>query len=159
MHISNLYWRDLSFDGFYFIPYSSARRFWYIATFAVFGTVCQLVCNFTASKILLSSLVLLLNISESRTTAVNNITVPGSDTSATLTKLHPSYTYQVRVRANNSVGIGEPSSSVIVDMMEEAPSGPPTNIEVRAIGSEALQITWMVRVFTTSYLFVKITKQ
>jgi hypothetical protein len=32
-------------------------------------------------------------------------------------------------------------------MLEEAPSGPPQEIVVKAMGSEAMKITWMVRMF------------
>lgn len=44
------------------------------------------------------------------------------------------------------MGYGPPSTYVTISMLEEAPSGPPQEIVVKAMGSEALNITWMVRI-------------
>lgn len=73
-----------------------------------------------------------------------NITVVSSKLKATITKLHPSYVYHVRVIANNSIGYSRPSIVLEVRMDEESPSGPPENVKVKAIGSEKLKISWMV---------------
>ncbi|KAJ8316349.1 hypothetical protein KUTeg_006363 [Tegillarca granosa] len=72
-----------------------------------------------------------------------NITVTSSKLKATITKLHPSYVYHVRVIANNSIGYSRPSVVLEVRMDEESPSGPPENVKVKAIGSEKLKIVWM----------------
>ena len=77
---------------------------------------------------------------------IPNVTVPASSLSANVTNLHPAFTYHVRVRANNTVGIGTPSAQVTAVMDEERPSGPPQDIKIKAIGSEALEIKWMVRI-------------
>ena len=77
-----------------------------------------------------------------------NITVPATELSTAIPNLHPAFTYKVRVRANNSVGYGTPSTPVDLLMLEEAPSGPPEDITVKAIGSESLKITWTVNILT-----------
>lgn len=74
---------------------------------------------------------------------IPNITVPSTELSVNIPNLQPSVPYLVRIRANNSVGYGIPCQPVDIVMLEEAPSGPPQNIEVTALGSESLQITWM----------------
>ncbi|KAL3886948.1 hypothetical protein ACJMK2_026904 [Sinanodonta woodiana] len=71
-----------------------------------------------------------------------NITVKASEQSATLENLHPSFTYKLRIRGNNSVGIGIESKEVLVQMMEEKPSGPPQDIRVTAMGSQSLDVKW-----------------
>lgn len=75
---------------------------------------------------------------------IPNKTVPSTKLSVNIPNLQPSVPYMVRIRANNSVGYGIPSKPVDIVMLEEAPSGPPKDIEVTALGSESLKITWMV---------------
>ncbi|KAK3107290.1 hypothetical protein FSP39_011199 [Pinctada imbricata] len=74
---------------------------------------------------------------------LSNVSVRGNNTNATLTNLHPAYSYNIRVRANNSIGLGSPGEQISVRMSEEAPSGPPLEVKVKAIGSESLKVTWM----------------
>ncbi|PVD26143.1 hypothetical protein C0Q70_13812 [Pomacea canaliculata] len=71
-----------------------------------------------------------------------NVTVPAHDPEATLTYLLSAFTYHIRVMANNSIGYSPTSEVVIATTLEEAPSGPPHDVTVKAIGSQALQVTW-----------------
>ncbi|XP_041470660.1 Down syndrome cell adhesion molecule homolog isoform X2 [Lytechinus variegatus] len=56
--------------------------------------------------------------------------------------LHPAYTYHVRIFAFNAIGISDPSKEILFDTEEEAPSGIPLNIEIDALTSQSIQITW-----------------
>ncbi|KAK7466725.1 hypothetical protein BaRGS_00037167, partial [Batillaria attramentaria] len=71
-----------------------------------------------------------------------NVTVPAAVPEATLPNMFPSFAYHVRVIANNSIGYSPPSEVVTATTLEEAPSGPPHDVNVKAIGSQALQVQW-----------------
>ncbi|ESO90668.1 hypothetical protein LOTGIDRAFT_163888 [Lottia gigantea] len=71
-----------------------------------------------------------------------NVTVPAGQHSVTLEELKPSYIYNIRIMANNSVGYSVPSPDQVVTTEEEAPTGPPGNVVAKAIGSQSLQVTW-----------------
>ncbi|XP_064598583.1 cell adhesion molecule Dscam1-like [Liolophura sinensis] len=73
-----------------------------------------------------------------------SVMVPADDLSSTIPGLHPDFSYTLRIRANNSVGLSEPSAKIIVNTDEEAPTGPPTNVTVEAIDSQALNISWQM---------------
>lgn len=63
-------------------------------------------------------------------------------TSATLSPLKPLTTYEVTVKAVNQLGIGPSSNPLVMTTIEEAPSSPPTNIQLIPISSTSLQIVW-----------------
>ncbi|CAL1548258.1 unnamed protein product, partial [Lymnaea stagnalis] len=71
-----------------------------------------------------------------------NMTVTQSRQQAILDNLLPSFTYHIRVLANNSVGYSEPSEIVEATLEEEAPTGPPDRVTVQAVGSQALKVMW-----------------
>ncbi|GAB6033412.1 Down syndrome cell adhesion molecule-like protein 1 [Chamberlinius hualienensis] len=71
-----------------------------------------------------------------------NVTVPGTETGVILQGLQPATQYQVRVFALNQVGISEPSESVIVNTTEEAPSGPPQDLQIKVLSSQTVQVKW-----------------
>ncbi|XP_059143240.1 cell adhesion molecule DSCAM-like [Physella acuta] len=71
-----------------------------------------------------------------------NISVGLNQQVALLTNLLPSFTYHIRVLANNTVGYSEPSDIVEATLEEEAPTGPPDRVTVQAIGSQALKVMW-----------------
>ena len=48
------------------------------------------------------------------------------------------------LRAENSVGAGQPSEKQTIKTLEEAPEGPPLNVIVKAQGSETLKLIWEV---------------
>ena len=75
---------------------------------------------------------------------ISNVTVSSQQLITSISDLHPAYVYEVRVLANNSIGYGNASQSLIIKLDEEQPSGPPTEVKVKAIGSESLRISWMV---------------
>lgn len=75
---------------------------------------------------------------------ISNVTVSSQQLITSISDLHPAYVYEVRVLANNSIGYGNASESLIIKLDEEQPSGPPTEVKVKAIGSESLRISWMV---------------
>ncbi|CAG5122303.1 unnamed protein product, partial [Candidula unifasciata] len=68
-----------------------------------------------------------------------NISITASQQQAFLPNLLPSFTYHIRVLANNSVGYSDPSEIVEAKTEEEAPTGPPDRVTVQAIGSQALK--------------------
>ncbi|KAL5020556.1 hypothetical protein ScPMuIL_003448 [Solemya velum] len=68
--------------------------------------------------------------------------VTGNTLTTELSNLLPSFTYDIRVMVNNSIGYSAPSQTLSFTMMEEAPSGPPQDIKAKAVGSEGLLVTW-----------------
>ncbi|XP_046582612.1 Down syndrome cell adhesion molecule homolog [Haliotis rubra] len=71
-----------------------------------------------------------------------NVSVPAAQLHVTLSDLHPAFTYDIRVLANNSIGYSRPSEVLSTTTEEEAPTGPPEEVVVKAIGSQALKVTW-----------------
>lgn len=50
---------------------------------------------------------------------MKNVSVSGKAVNATLQGLHPSYMYNIKIRARNAVGLGLPSHQVSARMLEE----------------------------------------
>ncbi|XP_064480158.1 cell adhesion molecule Dscam1-like [Ornithodoros turicata] len=65
-----------------------------------------------------------------------------NDMSAVIRNLHPVTTYNFRVVAENSLGYGNPSEVVSVITKEEAPSDPPTGIQIEPTSSRSMKIKW-----------------
>ena len=53
---------------------------------------------------------------------IKNISVSGEAVTAILDNLHPSFLYNIRIRANNSVGLGSPSHQIAAKLLEEGKS-------------------------------------
>ncbi|XP_060519429.1 cell adhesion molecule Dscam2 isoform X3 [Cylas formicarius] len=70
------------------------------------------------------------------------ITVPGSETTASLPNLRPAQVYHLRILAENRLGLSEPSQTVQVNTLEEVPSGSPVDIRAEAKTSTELVVTW-----------------
>ncbi|XP_050296010.1 cell adhesion molecule Dscam2 isoform X2 [Anthonomus grandis grandis] len=70
------------------------------------------------------------------------VTVPGSQTSGTISNLRPAQVYHVRVLAENRLGLSEPSQIVQVNTLEEVPNGSPIDIRAEAKTSTELVVTW-----------------
>ncbi|XP_046988370.1 Down syndrome cell adhesion molecule-like protein 1 homolog [Schistocerca americana] len=68
--------------------------------------------------------------------------VSGTQKKASVIGLHPAHSYQLRVLAENSVGMSNASDVVSVTTTEEVPGGPPRDIQIKVRNSEALLITW-----------------
>ncbi|XP_064487529.1 hemicentin-1-like [Ornithodoros turicata] len=73
---------------------------------------------------------------------LQEVAVPGSQTSALVGDLHPGSHYQLNILAENSVGVGQPSTSVRFHTGEEEPSAPPTDINIEARGPSTVRISW-----------------
>ncbi|KAF8774513.1 Down syndrome cell adhesion molecule-like [Argiope bruennichi] len=73
---------------------------------------------------------------------IQNITTGSEETSITLRGLRPARTYYCRVRAENSVGLGDPSEPVTVVTTEEVPGGPPLDVKAEAVDSQSVRVTW-----------------
>ena len=50
---------------------------------------------------------------------IKNLTAEPSFLSASIRDLQPAYSYQVRILANNSIGLSQPSAQVLVETSEE----------------------------------------
>lgn len=63
-------------------------------------------------------------------------------TQVTLVDLRPAKTYNLRIFAVNSVGLSEPSNILIFTTKEAAPEAPPVDVQLEALGSDRIQVTW-----------------
>ncbi|XP_064480488.1 cell adhesion molecule Dscam1-like [Ornithodoros turicata] len=71
-----------------------------------------------------------------------NVTVPGSESSAEVRGLHPVTLYALRVMSLNALGHSDPSAETHVKTDEEAPGGPPLKIRAEATGSQSIKVWW-----------------
>ncbi|XP_070549947.1 cell adhesion molecule DSCAM-like [Ptychodera flava] len=71
-----------------------------------------------------------------------HLRVEPNETSHTITGLHPYYTYNVRIYAFNAVGVSQASKDTIFTTLQEAPSGPPLNVELEAASSQSILVRW-----------------
>lgn len=65
-----------------------------------------------------------------------------SEQSCVIRDLIPASVYSLRVIAENELGAGEPSESIMVRTEGEVPTGEPQNLVVTATGSDELRATW-----------------
>ncbi|CAL8103483.1 unnamed protein product [Orchesella dallaii] len=73
---------------------------------------------------------------------VEELAVPATQTTAIVDGLSPSTTYHLRVLAQNGMGFSPPSEVIQVTTVEEAPEGPPQDIDIEPISSTKLRIRW-----------------
>ena len=71
-------------------------------------------------------------------------TVSGTQTSALITNLSPSLTYEASVIAENQVGKSEPSENVAINTGEDEPTAAPSDVTVEARGPSTIRVTWKV---------------
>jgi receptor-type tyrosine-protein phosphatase Q len=64
-----------------------------------------------------------------------------TNSSITITDLHPFYTYVCTVSAVNDIGQGPPSR-VTIQMSERAPTSPPGNLSINPLSSTMLNVSW-----------------
>lgn len=69
-------------------------------------------------------------------------TVSGTQTSALLTNLMPSLTYEASVIAENQVGRSEPSENVVINTGEDEPAAAPSDVSVEARGPSTIKVAW-----------------
>ncbi|XP_068444197.1 cell adhesion molecule DSCAM-like [Clinocottus analis] len=63
-------------------------------------------------------------------------------TQLTLVDLRPAKPYNIRMFAINSVGMSEASNVVTVTTKEAAPEGPPLDMQLEALTSHSIKVTW-----------------
>nr|XP_037281520.1 Down syndrome cell adhesion molecule-like protein Dscam2 isoform X1 [Rhipicephalus microplus] len=73
---------------------------------------------------------------------LQEVAVPGSQTSALVGDLHPGSTYHLSILAENSVGVGLASTPVKLHTGEEEPSAAPTDFHVEARGPSTVRVSW-----------------
>lgn len=73
---------------------------------------------------------------------VDRVIVPGHTNEAQVQKLNPATTYNIRIVAENEIGVSDSSEVVPIITAEEAPSGKPQNIKVEPISQTSLRVTW-----------------
>ncbi|XP_036392369.1 Down syndrome cell adhesion molecule homolog [Megalops cyprinoides] len=61
---------------------------------------------------------------------------------ATIIDLHPSSTYNIRMFAKNHIGKSEASNELTITTDEAAPDGPPQDVQLEAISSQSIKVTW-----------------
>uniref|UniRef100_A0A8D8ZZR5 Down syndrome cell adhesion molecule-like protein Dscam2 n=1 Tax=Cacopsylla melanoneura TaxID=428564 RepID=A0A8D8ZZR5_9HEMI len=66
----------------------------------------------------------------------------GTEQWSVLTDLLPATLYRVRVLAENSLGAGRPSESLLVHTEAEPPTGEPTGLHAVAVSSDSIRVTW-----------------
>ncbi|GAB6026762.1 Down syndrome cell adhesion molecule-like protein 1, variant 2 [Chamberlinius hualienensis] len=97
---------------------------------------------FDGNSPLIGYIVQYKKISENWKTGGHNVSVDSSQTSAFIRGLIPGSSYNVRVMAQNGIGVGEASDSLGINTNEEAPSGPPLEVEATGAASQTLKVTW-----------------
>ncbi|XP_077540887.1 cell adhesion molecule Dscam1-like [Haemaphysalis longicornis] len=73
---------------------------------------------------------------------LQEVAVPGSQTSTLVNDLHPGSTYHLSILAENSVGVGVASTPVKLHTGEEEPSAAPTDFQVEARGPSTVRVSW-----------------
>ncbi|KAK8779577.1 hypothetical protein V5799_019082 [Amblyomma americanum] len=68
--------------------------------------------------------------------------VQGTVTTLTLRDLRPTAAYIIRIQAENGLGAGDYSQEIQVTTDEEAPEGPPVNVQATPVSSTSLKVTW-----------------
>ncbi|XP_069027541.1 cell adhesion molecule DSCAM-like isoform X1 [Embiotoca jacksoni] len=63
-------------------------------------------------------------------------------TQVTLVDLRPSKTYNLRMYVINSLGMSESSNVLTVTTKEAAPEGPPLDMQLVALSSHSIEVTW-----------------
>ena len=77
-----------------------------------------------------------------------------NELSAEIQTLAPFSTYDIRMYAENRIGMSNPSTPTIrIKTKEEAPEGPPTSIVAISNSSQSLVITWKVITQIFQYVF------
>ncbi|KAJ8257142.1 hypothetical protein COCON_G00192940 [Conger conger] len=61
---------------------------------------------------------------------------------ATIIDLHPSSTYNIRMFAKNHIGKSDASNELTITTDEAAPDGPPQEVQLEAISSQSIKVTW-----------------
>lgn len=98
--------------------------------------------SFTGNSIITKYIIHYKNLSANWKDSVQKISVSGGDHSATIRGLTPSTTYNIKILAENNLGMSDPSETVTGTTEEEVPGGPPLDVKVQATGSQSLKVTW-----------------
>ncbi|KAH9528840.1 hypothetical protein DERF_002756 [Dermatophagoides farinae] len=73
---------------------------------------------------------------------LNEVFVPGSQTSFFLKDLSPGQSYELSVIAENEIGKGASSAPVTFTTGEEEPSAPPNDISLESMGPSTVRLVW-----------------
>ncbi|XP_037024226.1 Down syndrome cell adhesion molecule-like protein Dscam2 isoform X29 [Bradysia coprophila] len=73
---------------------------------------------------------------------VDRVIVPGHTNEAQVQKLNPATTYNIRIVAENEIGVSDSSEVVPIITAEEAPSGKPQSIKVEPLSQTSLRVLW-----------------
>ncbi|XP_075546074.1 cell adhesion molecule Dscam1-like [Dermacentor variabilis] len=74
--------------------------------------------------------------------AISEHKLQGRVTTLTLRDLRPVTAYITRIQAENALGVGEYSQEIQVTTDEEAPEGPPLNVQASPVSSTSLKVSW-----------------
>lgn len=73
---------------------------------------------------------------------IDRVIVPGHTNEAQVQKLAPATTYNIRIVAENEIGVSDSSDVVTIITAEEAPSGKPQGIIIEPLSQTSLRIRW-----------------
>ncbi|XP_055593977.1 cell adhesion molecule Dscam2 isoform X26 [Uranotaenia lowii] len=73
---------------------------------------------------------------------VDRVIVPGHTNEAQVQKLSPATTYNIRIVAENEIGVSDSSEVVTIITAEEAPTGKPQAIKIEPINQTTLRVSW-----------------
>lgn len=73
---------------------------------------------------------------------IDRVMVPGDTNEAQVQKLAPATTYNIRLVAENDIGVSHESEIVTIITAEEAPSGKPLGIEIDPTTQTSLRVRW-----------------
>ncbi|XP_076322350.1 cell adhesion molecule Dscam1-like isoform X2 [Tachypleus tridentatus] len=97
---------------------------------------------YDGNSFLRSYVIMFKNLSESWHGQIPNLTVKATEEKVTIRDLHPSFTYNFRVLAQNALGNSEPSVILNVTTEEEVPGGPPTSVAAEALDASSIKVLW-----------------
>ncbi|RWS31327.1 cell adhesion molecule-like protein [Leptotrombidium deliense] len=76
------------------------------------------------------------------THTLGQISKPATSLNALIANLMPSRSYDIRISCKNSIGKSNYSDILTAKTLEEAPSAPPTAVEMKATGSSSVKLLW-----------------
>lgn len=83
---------------------------------------------------------------------IDRVMVPGDTNEAQVQKLAPATTYNIRIVAENDIGVSHESEIVTIITAEESPTGKPQDLVIDPFSQTSLRIRWKVEFTLVFYI-------